>query len=369
MLAGVSKGLADRLDIPAWVPRVFFVVTAFFAGLGIALYAAAWALMRSADEDESPVERLFGDVSSPRSWVGIGLIFLAGLILLDNLTFLSGGVIWAVGLLVLGVLLYTGRISAGGGRTADESKEGAQQVSTTNTSQETMTEQASDDPPAGGGASPSPTPTPPILPPSSAKPRERSMLGRLTIGAILVAMGILALIDNIDAIPIDAQPRHYLALALTVLGAGLLIGGFAGRARWLIVVGVILLPTLVFSPVYEYDWRSGDFDNRIAPVSFQDVETTYSQDVGNLVIDLTELPWDGETIELVARVDAGNLEIWIPDGVGIVGQASADVGRVAAPGRESAGLGDPRIDFNEPGSRGTIELDASVDVGNIDIRR
>ena len=33
---------------------------------------------------------------------------------------------------------------------------------------------------------------------------------------------------------------------------------------------------------------------------------------GNLVIDLTDLPRDGETVDLEARVDAGNIEIWLP---------------------------------------------------------
>jgi hypothetical protein len=50
-----------------------------------------------------------------------------------------------------------------------------------------------------------------------------------------------------------------------------------------------------------------------------------------------------------------------------VGEASVDVGRVAGLGRESAGLGNPRLDFDERGALGTVELDAMVDVGNIDI--
>ena len=41
VLAGVSQGLANRYQLPVWVPRAFFVVCAFFGGLGVALYAAA----------------------------------------------------------------------------------------------------------------------------------------------------------------------------------------------------------------------------------------------------------------------------------------------------------------------------------------
>lgn len=83
VLAGVSQGLADRYDLPVWVPRAFFVVTTFFGGLGVALYSAGWALIRSEDETESPADRFFSGATSTRSWIGIALVFVAALILLD----------------------------------------------------------------------------------------------------------------------------------------------------------------------------------------------------------------------------------------------------------------------------------------------
>lgn len=195
------------------------------------------------------------------------------------------------------------------------------------------------------------------------------MLGRLTIGVMLLGLGALALLDNIDAVPIDADPRHYLALAVTVLGVGLLVGSFAGRARWLILVGVILVPTLIFSPAFEYDWEARNFDLEDTPITFADVEAEYAIDIGEMVIDLRELPWDGEEIRIEAAVDAGNLRIYIPEGVGIVGEASVDVGRVAEPGRSTGGLGDPTLTWDSEGALGTVLLDAHVDIGNIDIRR
>ena len=242
---------------------------------------------------------------------------------------------------------------------------------TTTDQREIQTETSSDsgDSPAGGGAPPTPGPTPPILPPSASRPRQRSILGRLTIGAMLIGLGVLALLDNMPDLAIEPDPRHYLALAVVILGGGLIVGGFAGRARWLIIVGAILVPTLMFSPVFEYEWNNDTFDLTVAPSTFALVEETYTHDVGNLVIDLTELPWDGETIEISASVDAGNLEIRVPGDVAVSGTATVDVGRVAAFGRESAGLGDPTIEFDEPGALGTLVIDARVGVGNIDIRR
>ena len=374
VLAGVSQGLANRYELPNWVPRAFFVITAFFGGLGLVLYGAGWALIRSDDESESPAERFFDGASSTKSWVGIGLIFIAALILLENLTFFSGGVVFAAGLLIVGVLLYLGHIPIQS--TGDKSKEGVQPMTTTDTSiSDTESESPPDGSavggvsPAGSGTPPTPTPTPPLLPPSATKPKEHSILGRITIGVMLVAMGVLAVLDNIEGVPVYPEPRHYLALAVTILGVGLLVGAFVGRARWLILVAVVLLPTLMFSPVFEFDWNSETFEAVHEPTAFEQIESLYALDLGSLVIDLTELPWDGETVDINAHVDVGNLEIRIPHDVGLVGIAAVDIGHVGAPGRESSGLGNPNLDFDEVRESGTVRLDATVDLGNIEIRR
>jgi phage shock protein PspC (stress-responsive transcriptional regulator) len=372
MVAGVAQGLANRLDMPVVLIRVVFVLLTFAGGLGLALYAAGWFLIRSDDEAETPAERLFSGASSTRSWIGIGLVFIAILVLLDNFTFLSAGIVWAIGLLVVGVLLYTGDLPRLVSR-ADDEKEGVQRMTTTTELPAPpalpVDEDSAGSGPAGGGVPPTPTPTPPILPPPAAKPRETSYLGRITIGVMLISLGVLAILDNVPGIPIEPEPRHYMALAVTILGLGLIVGGFIGRARWLILLGVVMVPTLLFSPVFEYNWRSDEFDRTIVPATFEDLDESYSLDVGNLQIDLTQLPWDGEVVDLEVSVDAGVIEIYLPDDVGLVGEASVDVGRVAAGGRESAGLGGPQLTFNDAGDLGTVNLDANVDFGEIEIFR
>jgi len=376
MLAGVAKGVADNFGLSEWIPRVFFVVTAFMGGLGVVLYLACWAFIRSEDESESIADRFFSGASSSRSWLGIGLMVVAGIIVLSNFTFLAGEVVWAAAFLVVGLLLYTGNIPTGAKRSSDvsvESKEGVQRMTTTDTIEQesTLGSTLSGDSPAGGTVAPPPvpppTPTPPDLPP--ARPRETSILGRLTVGAMLLAMGLLAVLDNIDALAIDAQPRHYLALAVTVLGIGLLVGSLMGRARWLILLAVIMIPTLAFSPAFEYDWDSASFDSQIRPTSFEEVEPRYELDIGSIHLDLHELPWAGQELVIDAEVAMGSIEIELPEGVGIVGTATVDIGVVSEPGRSSSGLGDPHLDWNAPGELGTVRLDAEVNVGNIEISR
>jgi phage shock protein PspC (stress-responsive transcriptional regulator) len=379
IVAGVAQGIANRYDLPVLLLRIVFVALIFAGGLGLALYAAGWFLIRAEDEVETPAQRVFSGASGSRSWIGIGLIFIAALILLDNFTFLSGGMVWAVALLVVGVLLYTGdlpRLVRSPDGTGDDDKEGVQPMTTTETPEAPSTDTAAasslvtttpSGTDSGGGPPPTPTPTPPVLPPAAPRPRETSYLGRITIGVLLVGLGILAILDNIPGIPIEPEPRHYVALALTILGVGLIVGGFVGRARWLIIPAAILIPTLLFSPAFEYEWTSDNFDRTYSPDSFDELESGYTHEVGNLMIDLTDLPWSGEDVDLSVSVDAGNLEILLPPGVGLEGEANVDIGRVAAFGRESSGLGSPGLTFDNPGPRGTVTLDAEVDLGNIDI--
>ena len=72
----------------------------------------------------------------------------------------------------------------------------------------------------------------------------------------MLALAVLAILDNVESIAIDAEPRHYVALATVGVGAGLVVGAFAGRARWLIIVGAILVPVMLTSPVFEVDFDS-----------------------------------------------------------------------------------------------------------------
>lgn len=229
----------------------------------------------------------------------------------------------------------------------------------------------SGDSPAGGTTPPPTPPTPspvqPELPPT--KPRETSFLGRLTVGAMLVGVGVLAILDNIPALAIDTTPRHYLALAVTILGIGLLVGSVIGRARWLILIGVIMIPSLIFNTALSYDWDSPEFNREVTPVTFEEIESDLQVDVGRLAIDLTELPWDGEEVVVDAEVSVGSLEITIPDGVGIVGEAGVSIGRVEEPGRSSSGFGERQLTWNEPGELGTVLLDAEVSIGNVEISR
>ena len=112
-----------------------------------------------------------------------------------------------------------------------------------------------------------------------------------------------------------------------------------------------MIPLTLSSQAFEYRWDSEEFELTSSPNTFEELNDEYQLDIGNLQLDLTDLPWDGREIALDVSVDAGNVEIILPPGVGLIGRAEVSVGRVSALGQESSGIGDPASTSTPPGQR------------------
>lgn len=363
-VAGVAAGLAHYLNMPVGLVRFGFLFAIVFGGLGFVLYVAGWLLIRDEAETESIAQRVFENLGEGPSWVGITLLILGAVIVLDTFTFMPGSLIWAIVLVTVGLLLYRGdigpRTESDGNRTDSEP---TQPTGPTVTAERPPSEGGADTPipPTGHRPGPPPPTTPP--PP----PSPPSVLGRLTIGAGLLALGVLAIVDNVTPL-VDPQARHYLALATVVLGLGLLTGAFLGRARWMILLGVFLIPGLLVSPVTEVDWE-GEFERVVAPAALDGLPSTYRSSAGSYVFDLTESDWDGQELALDVEVAAGQIVIRLPEDVGLAGSARVGIGAIEAPDGDRGGLGDISRSFALPGDRGTLNVDLDVGAGVIEIHR
>lgn len=366
VVAGVAQGIAIRFALPVWLVRVIFVILTLSGGVGLFLYIAGWVLI--PEEGGQPAAGQFLErMEGPRAWVGVGLIALAAIIVADTLGLGDADLVTAAVLILVGVLLYRGDL----GGSAKPSTEEATATMTYTTTGGTTTEPI-DTGIAGPGDPADVPPPPPVAPvPAAARPpvpppppRERSILGRLTVAVGLITLGIMALFDNLDLAAVTF--RHYVAAAMTVLGVGLLVGSLLGRARGLIVLGVVLTPVVLFSPVSEFDF--GETSVRHDPVNLAEIQPDYRLDLGTMEIDLSAIDFDGGEATVDAEVGMGELIITVPDDVAVEAYGNVGVGEVVVFGSNSGGLGDIGLRRSADGDNGTLTVNGRTDIGRVEIR-
>jgi hypothetical protein len=217
-------------------------------------------------------------------------------------------------------------------------------------------------PPAYG--EPDPGPTEPWEPPP---PRERSMLGRLTLAVGLIVVATMALLD-VAFTRVDMDPVHYLAAAVAVIGLGLLVGAFVGKALWLIIIGVLLLPALWIAALLpsSIDFSAGGFTYE--PVTVAEVDSPYEQGFGQLTLDLTQLSVAdlAQVGRLEASVGFGELIVRLPDDADFTLVASVGMGVVQGPFPTSQGVG-VDVATSVGDNPAAFELDLEVGAGTITI--
>jgi phage shock protein PspC (stress-responsive transcriptional regulator) len=106
MVAGVSGGLARYFEIHPAVFRVGFVVLTLLGGAGILIYLAAWLVIPDEGKDDSiATAALRNRRDRPWPLIGLGLLAVAGAILLSRATLWPDGDSWwlflLAGLLIL----------------------------------------------------------------------------------------------------------------------------------------------------------------------------------------------------------------------------------------------------------------------------
>jgi phage shock protein PspC (stress-responsive transcriptional regulator)/predicted membrane protein len=351
MVAGVAAGIADRVGVDRWVIRLAFVVLSFGGGSGILLYIAAWLLMPEEGQSESVGQRWANQANSTRPWIGVVFVLIAAAILFSNFPFFDGGLLFPTALLVIGILLYRGDLPGINWKPKPRPDTTAHPTNTETINAMTTNYD-------------SPTITQPIAP-VVVKPRTPpSPLGQITIGVTIIALGLLAAIDRV-ATSIDADPRHYFALAVVTIGLGVLVGTYFGRARWLIPFGLLLVPVMVGSSVADAFDGTWETPQVVSPTDFAGLAATYERGAGELVIDLTDLPWSGQTITFSAEVGVGELELRVPEGVAVEASGDVGIGEFATVAGSQGGFGIDRT-YNVAGSGlGTVVANLEVGIGRI----
>jgi phage shock protein PspC (stress-responsive transcriptional regulator) len=368
LVAGVAGGLADHTGTKTLPWRIAFVLMTLAGGLGVMVYVLIWWLIPRADLPQSAGQRFAAHFPDAPAWFGIGLLMFGAVLLAGQLGLWTPDVGWAFLLIGLGVVLYrreAERHGAGGTTAAGGVAQGTVSFADGSGAAPPVA------PPAwipGDQEPPPPWEGFPAIPPPSAPrppkpPREHAWLGWLVLGLALCATGALWLLR--DGGSVHLSLGQLFALPLSIIGAGLFVGAFAGRARWTILPGLMLVPIVLVASLITVPLNGRWEDRSVTPQRPADLNTTYEQSGGAINLDLTALE-PGQTPGPVhVIVGIGSIRISLRKGEPVSITASAGFGQVRMSGQEHTGLGVSDT-FSTPGPD-QIVLDLQVDVGSIHV--
>jgi phage shock protein PspC (stress-responsive transcriptional regulator) len=278
VLAGVAGGLGDHFGIaPAWF-RLGFVLSAFAGGIGIAAYLLLWFLIPRADLPRSAAQQTVDRFPDAPAWIGLVLIGIGIVSLVSQLGIHTGAVGWALLLIGIGFLLFR-------------------------RGEETASER---DPPTEL------PPTTELLPSPvrrMRRRRERSPLGWLSVGVAIAASGLIAVLRSGDVIHLTLAQS--MAIPLTILGAGLLVGTVYGRARWTTLLGIPLVPLVIVASAITVPLTGRYGDVHVGRNAAR-VLSAYARSGGTISLDLSH----ADPSELPAAIDIrmgfGSVDITLP---------------------------------------------------------
>jgi len=426
-VAGVAGGLGRAFGVDPVLIRVGFVILTIFGGFGLLLYVLGWLLLPADGDQVSAAESLLGrGRSSTPPAVAVGLTIVAVFSMFSmfswGLPFWPLTIIGVVAILIARKRGGSGGCGAGRERQQQQMDEWAKRMSQKSESWGAAAEQwiakqpwsgtgeserkssdpaspfdkpafwdedsaatkvnLSKDASADEPAQPTPPawdplgvapfawdlPEPAPAPPAPPAPRPRSVVGRVTMGAVLVA-GVLATVGVFSGWW-QLSWAGVSAITLAVLAIGLLIGSLRGRGHSLIGPGIFLSALTLALTITGLDGTAGYGQQTWTPTSQATLQQEYVLNGGEGVLDLRNLPVSaGSTVATEVEVRAGNATVIVPDDVAVNVTCSANAGDVDCLGLHESGLRQ-EVSVDRPGSsdNGTINLDVHVGAGQATVR-
>jgi phage shock protein PspC (stress-responsive transcriptional regulator) len=335
VILGVAGGLGRALAIDPLLIRIAFVVLALFSGVGIAVYVGGWLLL--ADSPRSNPPGMF------RRIVGIAVILLSARWLLGGGAELpDAGWVIAIGLLGAAVALWRGRTPAEQHAVplVVDAAEPAE-VSTSDRWSEWAEQRR------------------------NRRREQRSALGLLTIGAATVVGASVWLIVG------DVSNRGALTFgwATVVIGCGLVVGAFVGRARWLIVPAVLTsIAALAASALAFADvgLNRHSHDRTVVLGEGSTVANTYRTGLGDFDLVLSDYPHDVTTR---VEIGIGHLTVIVPDDAHVQVDSRVGLGSIDVLGTTTDGYRRALVVNSNPSGSQLIKLTLRVGIGDIEVRR
>jgi phage shock protein PspC (stress-responsive transcriptional regulator) len=219
------------------------------------------------------------------------------------------------------------------------------------------------------GRPPTAPPKPPKTPKPPKPPKERSKLGRITFFALLMVLGVLALIDVAGAsVPVSG----YFAAALATIGLGLIVGAWFGRARGLIALALVTSLGLgIATGVERFGGQVANSDYH--PQNLAQVADRYDFKFGNMTLDLRAVDFTGADQAITVAMNIGQVKVLLPAKVDTTTAVTMDGGRAVVFGHEYDNDSVKSIDVTDAGTDGagggTLRLTIQLQGGNVEVSR
>jgi hypothetical protein len=212
-------------------------------------------------------------------------------------------------------------------------------------------------------------------PPPPRRPRRRPFLGPLTFAVALIVTGLAVALNNLDVL--DLSIGQLLAVFLTVVGAGLLVGTWWGRAWGLIPVGLLAVPVVAVAALAgPVPLQGGVAERLFQPTGPADVRPAYRLAGGEMILDLSGVKFGQGTPPIQASVAGGRVLVVLPDEVaaevrGRVGVGALDLlGHVDTGAQVDSSVTEPPVKAPAKGAAApTVKLDLQAGYGVIEVRR
>ncbi|WP_407939867.1 LiaF domain-containing protein [Micromonospora tarapacensis] len=195
----------------------------------------------------------------------------------------------------------------------------------------------------------------------------------MTFSLIFVALGLVGVLDLLDVFGIGASA--YFAAALAVIGLGLLVGTWFGRARWLIALGLVTAAALAVATVAESYDRVRGVDGTVtwAPTDRRDLAVRYEQSFGDAVLDLRAIDLDQQDTEITVVINFGEATVVVPPNVDVTAAAQVTAGDASLFGVRAGGLDNrltETVDLGADGpGGGELRLNLHVNAGHMEVTR
>ena len=384
-IGGVAGGVADYFDVDPVLIRLGFVIGIFAGGIGAIAYLIAWVVLPDYDDDvvqNGAHQGVSDNADRPGAGRGrrdrdfdttttIAIILLAVAAALGVSDTIDGGFVLPLALVGGGVYLLTRRESERdlpyeedpgpvAGRATDSSEEAGRRFTRPTDFDDTTNASLTD-------------PTDPTASPD--QPRRRHRRRREPAVVTRICLSVLALFfagaiaaDQLDWLESDAST--VMATGLIILGGGLIVGAFLGRARGLVPLGLLLALAFAVSGVLEPIIDDGIGERTYQPVTLDQLEDEYRLGVGDLEVDLRglEIP-DGERVEVNVVLGMGEATVWVPPLADLDIKGDVDFGQLDILDLTEEGVDNELTLTRSFGGDAELVINLNVDFGHGEVRR